>query len=46
MIFVSNHISMELLLNPFTVLVIAFVAILGFIVSPYDLNFEEGEDFE
>jgi hypothetical protein len=37
---------MEILISPLTLLVIAFVVALGFIFSPYEINFEEGDDIE
>ncbi|MCW3086595.1 MAG: hypothetical protein JWP12_3961 [Bacteroidetes bacterium] len=37
---------MELLLNPLTLLVIAFVLALGFIASPYEINFEDGDEID
>ncbi len=37
---------MELLLNPLTLFVIAFVVALAFIASPYEINFEDGDEID
>lgn len=37
---------MELLFNPVTLLVIAFIVALGFIVSPFEVRFEDRDEIE
>jgi hypothetical protein len=38
--------KMEILMNLFTLLVIAFFIALGFILSPYEIIFEDGDEIE
>jgi len=37
---------MELLMNPLTLLVIAFFLALGFILSPYEITFEDNDEID
>jgi hypothetical protein len=36
----------SLLLNPITLVIVAFIVALGFISTQYDVVFEDGEDIE
>ncbi len=33
-----------ILLNPFTLLILGFVVVLGFMISPYEVQFDEGDE--
>lgn len=33
-----------ILLNPITIAVIAFIAVLGFLASPYEIHFDDKEE--
>lgn len=35
-----------LLTNPITILAIAFILVIGFMISPYEIQFEEKEEID
>ena len=37
---------LSLLANPITILAIALIAVIGFIISPYEIQFEDKEETE